>query len=200
MKFDYVDIGTCDYNVSSEAALEGENSLLVEPIKYYLDRIPDRPKQKKVNLAVSNICGHLPVYFVPDVTVNMCNLPAWIRGCNSVGVRHPTVDLLLQHMGLPLGLVNSTMIETVTFKELCIRNNITEITSLKLDTEGHECYILPDIYDSVSKGGMIIKKIKFENQESLGNKKLLDKLAERFVLSGYSITEVNEMDTTIELV
>lgn len=84
MKFDYVDIGTCDYDVSSEAALEGENSLLVEPIKYYLDRIPDRPKQKKVNLAVSNICGHLPVYFVPDVTINMCNLPAWVRGCNSV--------------------------------------------------------------------------------------------------------------------
>lgn len=199
MKFDYVDIGTCDFDVSAEGALEHENILLVEPIKYYLDRLPDRKNQKKVNLAVSNICGHLPIYFIPDTTISMCNLPSWVRGCNSVGTRHPTVDLVLNQMGLPLGLVNTTSVEVVTFKELCVRNNITEITSLKLDTEGHECFILPDVYDSVYKG-MVIKQIKFENQESLGNKKLLDKLVERFLLSGYHVTEVNEMDTTIQLI
>ena len=108
MKFDYVDIGTCEFDVPAESALENENILLVEPIKYYLDRLPDRKNQKKVNLAVSNICGHLPIYFIPDTTISMCNLPSWVRGCNSVGTRHPTVDLVLNQMGLPLGLVNTT--------------------------------------------------------------------------------------------
>lgn len=198
MKYSYVDIGTCDFDTSTSVALLDEKVLLVEPLQYYLDRITDRENHTKVNLAVSNIAGNLPVYFVPEVTISTLGLPAWIRGCNSVGVRHPTVDTLLLDMELPLGLVNNSLVEVVTFKELCSRYNVTEIGKLKIDTEGHEEFILPGVLEMV-KLGMLISEIKFENQETLGNKAFLDNLVIDFVDLGYTLSEVTEMDTTLIL-
>ena len=198
MKYSYVDIGTCDFDTAADVAKPEEQVLLVEPIQYYLDRIPDRSNLRKVNLAVSDKPGNLPVYFVPDVTINTLLLPAWIRGCNSVGIRHPTVDAVLLGMGLPLGLVNNSLVEVVTFKELCSRYNVTEIDKLKIDTEGHEEFILPSVLEKV-KAGMRIKEIKFENQESLGNKSFLDNLVIDFVDLGYTLSEVTNMDTTLTL-
>jgi FkbM family methyltransferase len=197
MKYDYVDIGTCDFDTAADVAKDDEKVLLVEPVQYYLDRIPNS-NYVKVNLAISDKPGKLPVYFVPEVTINTLVLPGWIRGCNSLGSRHPTVDAVLLDMGLPLGLVNTTQVEVVTFKELCSRYQITEIGKLKIDTEGHEQFILPGVLNMV-ESGMLIKEIKFENQETLGNKKLLDSLVIDFVDLGYTLSEVTEMDTTLIL-
>lgn len=198
MKYEYVDIGTCDFDTAADVAKPEDQVLLVEPVQYYLDRILDRSNLRKVNLAVSDKPGSLPVYFVPEVTINTLILPGWVRGCNSVGVRHPTVDAVLLDMRLPLGLVNSTVVEAVTFQQLCGRYDITEIGKLKIDTEGHESFILPGILEKV-KAGMLIKEIKFENQESLGDKVFLDNLVLDFVDLGYTLSEVTNMDTTLIL-
>jgi len=197
MKYDYVDIGTCDFDTAADVAKENEKVLLVEPVQYYLDRIPSS-NYVKVNLAVSDKPGKLPVYYVPEVTINILALPHWIRGCNSLGSRHPTVDAVLLDRGLPLGLVNTTQVEVVTFKELCNRYQITEIGKLKIDTEGHEQFILPSVLEVV-KFGMQIREIKFENQETLGDKQFLDSLVLNFVDLGYTISEVTKMDTTLKL-
>ena len=199
MKYDYVDIGTCDFDTSYDVAKPGEQVLLVEPLQYYLDRIPDRKDQKKANVAVSASSGRITVYHVPDVTIHLFDLPRWVRGCNSIGIRHPTVDNLLKHRNLPLSLVNKTEVEVITFRELCSRYQITEINKLKIDTEGHETFIMPTVLEMV-KEGMYIEEIKFENQEILGNKPFLDILAQEFVKLGfYEITEVTSMDTTLKI-
>jgi FkbM family methyltransferase len=197
MRYDYVDIGTCDFDTSAEVALTTEQVLLVEPVLYYLDRILDKPNIQKANLAISNNTGQLTVYHLPDVTIHLFDLPNWARGCNSVGTRHPTVDRLLLDRGLPLNLVNQTQVEVLTFKELCSRYKITEIGKLKIDTEGHEQYIIPGVLEQV-QSGMLIKEIKFENQVELGNKMFLDSLAKAFVdLGDYEISEVTAMDTVL---
>jgi FkbM family methyltransferase len=198
MKYNYVDIGTCDFDTAADVAKPEDKILLVEPVQHYLNRIPDRNNLQKVNLAVSDKPGSLPVYFIPEVTINTLVLPVWIRGCNSLGSRHPTVDAVLLDMGLPLGLVNSTVVEVITFQQLCGRYDITEIGKLKIDTEGHEEFILPGILEKV-KAGMRIREIKFENQESLGNKVFLDNLVLDFVELGYTLSEVTKMDTTLKL-
>lgn len=199
MRYDYVDIGSCDFDTAYDVAQPGERILLVEPVEYYLDRIPDREGQIKANLAVSNQSGQLPVYFLPDVTIHLFDLPSWARGCNSVGERHPTISRLLEDHGLSENLVNKTMVEVVTFKQLCSRYQITEIGKLKIDTEGHEQYILPSILEMVWEG-MRIEEIKFENQETLGNKPFLDTVALEFVkLAKYVIAGVTSMDTTLRL-
>jgi FkbM family methyltransferase len=198
MKYNYVDIGTCDFDTSADIAKPEDQILLVEPLQYYLNRIPDKPNQKKVNLAISSQPGSLLVYFVPEVTINILGLPGWVRGCNSLGTRHPTVDAVLYDMGLPLKLVNTTSVEVITFAQLCSRYDITEIDKLKIDTEGHEEFILPGVYDKV-KSGMRIQEIKFENQTSIGNKVFLDNLVVDFADLGYTLSEVTNMDTTLTL-
>lgn len=199
MRYDYVDIGTCDFDTAHDVAKPGERVLLVEPVQYYLDRIADREGQTKANVAISASSGRVPVFYVPDVTIHLFDLPSWVRGCNSIGNRHPTVDNLLKHHKLPLNLVNQTQVEVITFKELCERYQITEICKLKIDTEGHETFIMPTVLEMV-KEGMYIEEIKFENQEVLGNKPFLDILAQEFVKLGfYEITEVTQMDTTLRI-
>ena len=200
MRYDYVDIGTCDFDTAYDVALESERVLLVEPVEYYLDRIPDRPLQKKANVAISIQPGWVPVYYLPDVTIHMFDLPRWTRGCNSVGTRHPTIDALLLSENLPLNLVASKQIEVITFRQLCERFNITEIRKLKIDTEGHECFILPGVLEEIANG-MQIDWIKFENQQALGNKPFLDSLVAKMVSSGqYVLNEVTAMDVTMERV
>ncbi len=199
MRYDYVDIGSCDFDTAYDVAQPGDRVLLVEPVKYYLDRIPDRENQVKANLAVSVNTGQIPVYHVPDVTIHLFDLPRWVRGCNSVGSRHPTVDRLLEQQGLSLNMVNKTMVEVINFQELCKRYQITEIGKLKIDTEGHEQYILPSVLEMIWEG-MRIEEIKFENQEALGNKAFLDELSIEFVkLAKYVVAEVTDMDTTLRL-
>jgi hypothetical protein len=199
MKFDYVDIGTCDFDTASDVAQPGEKVLLVEPVQYYLDRIPDREGQTKANVAISAHAGRVPVYYLPDVTIHLFDLPSWVRGCNSIGTRHPTVDNLLEHRKLPFNLVNQTQVEVITFRELCTRFSVTEICKLKIDTEGHETFIMPTVLEMV-KEGMYIEEIKFENQEVLGNKPFLDILSQEFVKLGfYEITEITPMDTTLRI-
>lgn len=198
MIYKYVDIGTCDFDTSADISKPEDKVLLVEPLQYYLDRIPNRDNHVKVKLAISDKPGYLPVYYIPDVTIHTLNLPSWVRGCNSLGVRHITVDNLLWLMHLPLGLVNSTTVEVITFEELCNRYQITEIGKLKIDTEGHEQFILPGVYNMVKKG-MRINEIKFENQTSIGNKTFLDDLVVDFADLGYTLSEVTEMDTTLKL-
>jgi len=61
MKYDYVDIGSCDFDTAYDVAKSGDRVLLVEPIKYYLDRIPDRENQVKANVAISSTTGQIPV-------------------------------------------------------------------------------------------------------------------------------------------
>jgi FkbM family methyltransferase len=199
MRYDYVDIGTCDFDTAHDVAQPGERVLLVEPVQYYLDRIADREGQAKANVAVSAASGRVPVYYLPDVSIHLFDLPSWARGCNSIGTRHPTIDNLLNHHKLPLSLVNKTEVEVITFRELCTRYSVTEINKLKIDTEGHETFIMPAVFEMV-KEGMYIEEIKFENQESLGNKSFLDMLAQEFVKLGfYEITEITNMDTTLRI-
>ena len=197
MFYNYVDIGTSDFDTAADVAKPGDHVLLVEPVKYYLDRIPNANNQVKVHAGVSSASGTMPVYYVPDITIHTFNLPGWIRGCNSIGTRHPTVDSLLTSMGLPLSLVAKVNVNVITFEQLCSQYQVTEIDKLKIDTEGHETFILPSVFEMV-RAGMVINEIKFENQEVLGNKQFLDLLAEQFVLLGnYTISEVTPMDTTL---
>ena len=199
MRYDYVDIGSCDFDTAYDVAQPGERVLLVEPVQYYLDRIPDREGQVKANLAVSSTTGQFPVYHLPDVTIHLFDLPSWARGCNSIGERHPTIDRLLESRGLDLNLVNKTLVEVINFKQLCDRYQITEIGKLKIDTEGHEQYILPSVLEMVWEG-MRIEEIKFENQEVLGNKPFLDNVTLEFVrLAKYIVAGITPMDTTLRL-
>jgi hypothetical protein len=88
-------------------------------------------------------------------------------------------------------------VNVITFDMLCNKHNITSINYLKIDTEGHEEFIMPDVLTSI-KNGMKITTIRFENQAVLGNKVFLDNLLLKFYDIGYRLVGKSEMDVIIE--
>ncbi len=81
MKFDFLDIGTSDFDTSLDLMKKGQNILLVEPVVYYLNRLPDGKGIFKQNCAISNRAGHGDIYYVSEEVMNRYGMPEWIRGC-----------------------------------------------------------------------------------------------------------------------
>jgi FkbM family methyltransferase len=200
MHFDYIDIGTCDFETSIDNIDQSntKNILLVEPLKYYLDKLPNYPGVIKDNVGISNRDGTIRVFYLPDSIIELHKLPVWLRGCSSIGCRHIVTDYHLAQRNLSLDLVETKDVDIITFDTLCKKHNVESIGTLKIDTEGHEQYILPDILEKINRG-FVINKIKFENQEYLGNKSFLDYLTDKFVQLGYIIVEKTINDVTLEL-
>ena len=68
--------------------------------------------------------------------------------------------------------------------------NIERIGGLKIDTEGHDHFILKEVYDCVSKG-FKINSITFEYEPAFGNTKELDKFTAKFKALGYKCSRVH---------
>jgi FkbM family methyltransferase len=198
MHYKYVDIGTSDFDTCLDFVNSNniENILLVEPIFYYLNKLPTYPNVIKDNVAISNTTGKLKVYFLPEDIISNYNFPQWLRGCNTINTRHPTVDRHLTDNNISLDLVESTDVDVITFDMLCQKHNIESIDSLKIDTEGHEEFILPDVLGKV-KQGFLINNIKFENQSYLGNKPFLNNLRNEFIKNGYRLVEQTDQDVVL---
>ena len=123
MHFDYVDIGTCDFETSLDVKKEGETILLVEPLLYYLNKLPDGPGITKANLAVSDKKCEGKIYYVEEEDIKKYDLPFWIVGCNRFNEPHPTVagiirDYRAKKDDLPDDIIKVSDCLTVTFKEL----------------------------------------------------------------------------------
>ena len=169
-----VEVGTSDFRT-----LAGKvDGLFVEPVKEYYDRLP---KCRKEQVAVSNYEGEIAIYYVPSKVIEEKNLPAWYRGCNSVGKIHPTVAAA-GHGAL---CVKDT-VSVVRIKSLLEKHNITHIDLLKIDTEGHDAIILNDFLDTVK---FLPKVIQFENN-SLSEKKEVTPLVVRLQKLGYNCSQV----------
>lgn len=199
MYFNYVDIGTCDFETSIDFAYNSNNIqvLLVEPLTYYLDRLPNISNVIKDNVAISNKSGIAKIYFLPDEIISKHNLPTWLRGCSSVGIKHKTAEHELLIRNLSSDLIQHKDIDIITFDELCTKHNIESIDNLKIDTEGHEQYILPDVLAKV-KQGLLIKNIKFENQKYLGNQMLLNIIRDEFIKLKYILVEQTDCDVLLK--
>ena len=73
MHYDFVEIGTSDFNT----ILQRENSgigLSIEPLKVYLDRLPDKVGVTKVNCAISDFDGSVDVYWIDPEDIKKYNL------------------------------------------------------------------------------------------------------------------------------
>lgn len=163
MHFDCVDIGTSDFDTSSGQGLV----LLVEPLKYYLDRIPDAAGTKKINCAISDDPGQEFMYYIPDTVIEQYSLPWWLRGCNSLGKPHPTAQIVQDELGLEL-MVREP-VDVISFDMLVDQENITSIGLLKIDTEGHDHIILRSVFNCLSARDLEIDQIEIEYKREFEN-------------------------------
>jgi len=173
MKFNYVDIGTCDFDTHLTNLQSNENILLVEPLFYYLKNLPDLSNAIKCPFAISDYVGYDYIYHISEQVAMSYGLPVWVRGCNSFGRPHPT--LLTQ---FPYVQQEKIWVPVITLEKLFDIYSVTEIDNIKIDIEGNDHIILKQLLPIVDK--LNIKTVEFEYIESFGNTKILDELIKEF--------------------
>ena len=186
MHYDYVDIGTSDFDHSGELN-DDVKVLLVEPLKCYYDKLPNSNNITKVNCAVSNFNGFIDIYYVDPADIEKHDLPIFLKGCNSVITRHATTLFELKKGNLE-HLYRCEQVKTVTLKNLFLECNVSSITNLKIDTEGHDHIILEQVLEFVKKG-FSITNIQFEFflfGDHFNNVKDINSLLDYFSKIGYS--------------
>jgi FkbM family methyltransferase len=179
--YDYVDIGTSYFDTSADIMKEGERVLLIEPIKEYLDRIPNKKGVEKYCVAISDYRGTGLMYYVDEEVAKKYNAHFWVLGCNSLDAPHPSINSIMIQNNLSTDLVKERKSKVIKFADLIKRYNIGSIGHLKIDTEGHDHVILKEVLDLVHRG-LRIDKITVEYMYYFGNTELLDIL---FKTSGY---------------
>ena len=65
--YDFIEIGTSNFETLIQNATN-EKGLSVEPLKYYLDCLPDKTNVKKINVAITDepLCDTVDFYYIPE--------------------------------------------------------------------------------------------------------------------------------------
>lgn len=195
MHYDFIEIGTSDFDSVVEKSAPDAVGLCVEPVGVYLAALPERPNVKKIHAAISfdNTSGHCDVYFMdPDVIADL-GLPNWLRGCNSIGTPHP------QHKKLRCTHALSVdEVRLMPISELISENNVESIDLLKIDTEGGDCSVLKWFFVEILKNPSLApSRIVFE-RNSLTNPAQLEFTLKLYAALKYSIE--SEGGDNLELV
>lgn len=192
----FLEIGTSDYDTVLQNCTEHQLGISVEPVKYYLDRLPNKTNVKKFNIAISFDDSEEPinVYYVTSDIVKSLNLPDWVRGCNSIGDYH------FQHRQLNLqNYVKIDSVEQVPIDKFLIKNNIRGIDYLKIDVEGGDCFILKKLmqYLKYKQKEYYPKIIMFETND-LTERTLIEETIKLYCENGYHVVSVGH-ETILKL-
>lgn len=193
MKYDFIEIGTSDFDTLLQTT-ERQIGLSIEPIKFYLDRLPKNSHVIKVNCAISDKNSMTSVFWVNPEDIDQYELPWFLKGCNSIIRPHLVTERELKEKNLEF-LLNQTECEMITWDRLVERYDIEIVNLLKIDTEGHDCVIINNILDS--KTERFPQKIWFEANE-LTNPKFVARTVKRLEEFGYKIVKYNNWDVIVE--
>jgi len=166
MRYNFIEIGTSDFDTLLQKSSDTTIGLSVEPLKHYLERLPNKPGVTKVNAALSNTDDYLEIYNVPVSAIEKYNLPYWVRGCNSLSKPH---QYTMDSIGVELynQIVQIDRVATITWKTLISQYNVESVEFIKIDTEGHEYIILKDYFEMCKNNPLLYAdKIMFEYNEN----------------------------------
>lgn len=177
--FDFIEIGTSDFETEiQDAGLK--RGISIEPVKRYLDALPNPPRVTKIHGAVSNRSGTIDVYSISPENIIKYNLPDWTRGCNSVNEPHKG------YAGqVPDEIVTKDTVPVYTFTDIINMCDVKSCKYLKIDTEGHDAIILESYMECLSNGFPPIPRIQFEDF-GWCEKKDVDAVLEKLVCYGYT--------------
>lgn len=195
MKYDFIEIGTSNFDTLIQSADDNIVGLSIEPIKYYLDQLPNKTNVQKLNIAVSRSDKNevLDVYFVPELVIVNHGLPDWLRGCNSVGQYH------FQHTKLGIThLVVKHSVPVVSIDKIFDEYDVSELDYLKIDTEGSDCAIMLQLYNflKTQSTNRYPKRILFESNE-LAIPAEVELVKNEFIKLGYIVVQAS-YDTILE--
>ena len=177
--YDFIEIGTSDFDTEIQCA-GLKRGISIEPVKRYLDALPNPPHVTKIHGAVSNVSGTIDVYSISPENIQKHNLSYWLRGCNSVNTHH-----ILWAGKVPDEIIIKDRVPAYTFSDIVSICHVKSCKYLKMDTEGHDLIILESYLDCVSNGFPLVPKIQFEANEWIAQPHV-DAVLEKLVGYGYT--------------
>ena len=157
--YDYIEIGSNYWDIMSMTHKDLKG-LIIEPIKQYLDKVPNNDNVLKVNLAVSNTNKEEGfMHYIPPNIIYENNIVDCFIGMNKLDDYH------MGHKSNNLTeFVKKEKCEVITYFNLLKRYKIDYVDFLKIDTEGHDCIIINNILDELELNNYILPRyIYFEN-------------------------------------
>lgn len=184
---DFMEIGTSDFNALIMDAKDEDHGISIDPVGYYLERLPNPKNCKKINIGVSDQEGFVSVnYLHPDDILNY-ELPAWLRGCNAIGEIHPTVESVLKRNKISLDIVRRSQVRVEKLSSIISQENISGIFFLKVDTEGHDIIILRKFFEEANPTHYP-HELLFETNV-LSDSDQVHTLIAKLILAGYEIVK-----------
>lgn len=164
MKYDFIEIGTSNFETLIELASDSTVGISVEPISAYLNSLPNKPLVRKINAAisVSDTFSKLSVFYIPEAVIQKNNLPDWLKGCNCVGNYH------YQHVAMGIeSLVVEEEISCIPIGYLFESNHVEAVDYLKMDTEGSDAEIIMHLSAYLANKPVTVypKVINFESNQ-----------------------------------
>lgn len=183
--YEFIEIGTSDFDTLIQNCSDTTKGISIEPIGYYINRLPNKDNVIKVQAAMSDNEGYIDVYYIEDNKILENNLPWWVRGSNSVNKPHPfTIKCIGEDVYNKLVTIDK--VPTITWSKLINDYNVKSIDYLKIDTEGYDHIILNAYLDMCEKNkNLLANKIKFECHKEVSNLVETEKVLKRF--EGYQI-------------
>lgn len=195
--YDFIEIGTSDFHTEIEKKDE-KIGISIEPIKYYLDRLPNKENCIKLNLGISNYNGTCIVNYLSEKTIDKYKLPNWVRGCNSINSYHITVNNLCKNIGIDIETISEKEpVEVSTLYTLMNKLSIVGVYFLKIDTEGHDTIILKKFYEENQELRYLPHIIQFESNV-LSSSENIDEIVQLFTGIGYDLI-IKDHDTVLKL-
>ena len=189
-----VEVGANDGIIVSKSRkliLQGWSGLMIEPIKFYFEKLSDLYKNNDnielLNVAVSNKKGHATMYRIKTSYLSNSH---YGHGVNSFNRDHPGIKRLEKEFGID-GVLEET-VQTFPLSKIFKERNIEEIDLLIIDTEGSDYQVIK----SIDFDNCMPKKIIYENKH-LGE---VNDTCETFLKDlGYTL-ERKGSDTYCELI
>lgn len=160
--YDFIEIGTSNFETCIQECSDETIGLSVEPLKYYLDKLPEKKNVKKINIGISDQRSIVDIYYIPEKTIVENHLNYWWKGCNSINHYHPLhLKYNVSHF------CEIDKINVIPTYELFYTNKVRTVKYLKIDTEGHDCIILKSLYEYLNFMSDLFypKRIMFESNE-----------------------------------
>ena len=192
MKYDFIEIGTSDFDTLIQSTV-GEVGLSIDPLQLYLDKLPDNPHVIKVNAALSDVIGNCDVFWVDPNHITEYNLSWYLKGCNTINKPHPVTLKELKEKNLE-HLMNRKEVNVIDWKTLVRMYDIKSVDLLKLDCEGHDCVIINNI---LQLNTILPKKIWFE-ANGLTPKETINDTIEKLIKLHYNIIKNDGWDVIAE--
>jgi hypothetical protein len=195
--YDFIEIGTSDFDTEIEKK-NNKVGISIEPIKYYINRLPNKQNCIKLNMGISNYNGTCIVNYLSEETIHKYKFPEWVRGCNSINSYHKTVNNLCITKDIDIeNICQKDTVEVSTLYTLMNKMSITGVYFLKIDTEGHDTMILKSFYEENRNNMYLPHVIQFESNV-LSTSENINEIIKLFKMIGYDLIH-NGHDTLLKL-